>query len=245
MFIFIRLLLAHFIGDFPLQFDAIFKLKLKGLPGIIPHALIIFTCGIAMCWPYLDNPSVWFFLVFIAAAHLMQDSVKLNVRSVKLGFWAYVADQISHIALIAVVFLTGIKNLQPPADQSNVLIRLYSNDGMMIYLIILISATYNGHFLIRSFKDSFLTKNNECYLYEKWYGMAERAVIVTLFLTPLPLWSILLISLLLRPLTYAVMKRTLALHECFIAGPDMISSWLVGMISGVILYLLQARYPVY
>ena len=35
MFLFIRLLLAHFLGDFPFQFDKIYKLKLTGFKGKI------------------------------------------------------------------------------------------------------------------------------------------------------------------------------------------------------------------
>ena len=245
MFLFIRLLLAHFIGDFPLQLDAIYKLKFKGLPGIVPHALIIGGCGIAMCWPYLHLPIIWFFLIFMAATHLIQDSIKLNFIEAKYSFWSYLLDQASHVGLIAIMFLTNLRKFQPPHDQSNLFVRIYSNNGLVIFLIVLISATYNGHFLIRCFKDTFVVKTTQCYVYEKWFGMCERALIVSLFLTRMPFWVIIPLSLAVRPLTYVFMKRALTLHKCFMSVPDMVLSWIIGLLSGSILYLLQTRYPIY
>jgi hypothetical protein len=244
MFMFIRLLLAHFLGDFPFQFDAIYKMKSNGLQGIVPHALIIGVCGIALSWPYLYIPMVWFFLIFMTATHLVQDKIKLNFSSAKYSFWSYLLDQMSHVGLIAVVFLTHIKDLKPPV-QSNLFIRLYANNGLLLYIIALIAATYNGHFLIRCFKDTFLVKTAQCYVYEKWFGMCERALIVTFFCIRMPLWAILPLSLVLRPLTFVFMKKSLKLHPCFMSVPDMILSWSIGLLSGSTLYLLQTRYPVY
>lgn len=245
MFLYIRLLLAHFIGDFPLQFDFIYKLKLKGIHGVIPHVLIISCCSIILSWPYLHLPFMWLFLAFLAVTHLVQDSIKLVFSNPRHVFWSYVVDQASHIGLISLMLLTGLKDLPAPQDGSNIFVRLYYNNGLIIYLIVLIAATYNGHYLIRAFKDTFMARSTQCYVYEKWFGMFERAVIVSLFLVPLPLWVIIPLCLALRPLTYVLMKRALALHTCFMSLPDMILSWITGLAGGIILYLLQARYPVY
>ena len=245
MFLFIRLLLAHFIGDFPLQFDPIYKLKFKGLQGIVPHALIIGICGIAMCWPYLHLPVIWCFLIFMATTHLVQDSIKLNFNNVKYSFWSYLLDQLSHAGLIAMMFFTNLKNLPPPQNQSNLFVRIYSNNGLLIYFITLIAATYNGHYLIRCFKSTFMENITPCYTYEKWFGMCERAMIVSFFLIRMPLWVILPLSLALRPLTYLFMRKILTLQKCFMSVPDMVLSWIIGLLSGSILYLLQTHYPVY
>lgn len=245
MFLFIRLLLAHFLGDFPFQFNIIYKLKFKGLRGIIPHALIICCCAILLSWPYLSLPKLWFFLIFITATHLLQDAIKLNFNSPKNSFWTYLFDQFSHMGLIAFMFFTELKNLKPPSDQSNFFIWLYCDNETVIYLIALIAATYNGHFLIRCFKDTFIKNANPCDLYEKWFGMFERTIIVTLFFFRLPLWAIVPASLAIRPLTYVLLKKRLSLHRCFVAVPDMVLSWIIGLLCGSFLYLLQTRHPVY
>jgi hypothetical protein len=246
MFLFIRLLLAHFLGDFPFQFNAVYKLKLTGLWGIIPHALIIGGCAVAMSWPFLNLPAVWFFIIFMTATHLIQDAIKLNFNSPKNSFWTYLLDQFSHVGLIAIMFFTDLKNLQPPhADGSNFFVWFYSSNEIVVYLIVLIAATYNGHFLIRCFKDTFIKNANPCDLYEKWFGMFERTMIVTFFFIRMPLWAIIPASLALRPLTYIILKKQLALHKCFVGVADMVLSWIVALLCGSILYLLQTRYPVY
>lgn len=245
MFLFIRLVLAHLLGDFPFQFDAVYRLKHTGLRGVLPHAFIIFACAILLSWPYLLSPSVWFLLAFITATHLFQDSFKLNFDSIKFRFWAYLIDQICHIAVIAVLFITDLKNLQPPADQSNILVRIYCDNGLMLYFIALIAATYNGHFLIRCFKDTFVKNANPCDVYEKWFGMSERMAIVSMFFMRLPLWIVLPASLALRPVTYILMRKRLSLHKCFVAVPDMVLSWIIALLCGYVLHLFQTRYPVY
>jgi hypothetical protein len=245
MFLFIRIILAHLLGDFPFQFNSVYKMKLTGLRGIIPHALIIGGCAVAMSWPYLNLPTVWLFIIFMTATHLIQDAIKLNFNSPKNSFWTYILDQLSHVGLISILFFTDLKNLKPPADQSNFYVWMYSRNEFMVYLIALIAATYNGHFLIRCFKDTFIKNANPCDLYEKWFGMFERTLIVTLFFIRMPLWAIIPASLALRPLTYILLKKQLTLHKCFVAATDMVLSWIVAFSCGSILYLLQTRYPVY
>jgi len=124
-------------------------------------------------------------------------------------------------------------------------LRVYVSSRLVIYLIILFAPTYNGHFRIRCYKDSLVKNATPCDAYEKWFGMFERLAIVSLFLTPLPLWLVILLSLALRPLTYVSLKGRLSLHRCFVAVPDMVLSWIIGLSCGITLSLLQSRYPVY
>ncbi|MCX5702916.1 MAG: DUF3307 domain-containing protein [Candidatus Omnitrophica bacterium] len=53
MFLFLRLVLGHFIGDFILQTNKIYELKHRSLRGGLPHALFITASYIAVSWPYL------------------------------------------------------------------------------------------------------------------------------------------------------------------------------------------------
>jgi hypothetical protein len=244
MFLFLRLLLAHFIGDFPLQFDSIFKMKQKGWTGCIPHVLIIVACCIALSWPYLGNPLMWAFIAFIGVTHLIQDSMKLKYSTPKHSFWTYLMDQGFHVAAMAFIFLTDLKNLQPP-NETNFFIRLYCNDMLVVYLIALIFATYNGFFLIRTFKLSFLNKADRSNSFEKWYGMAERALIVSFFLITGPLFCLLPVILLLRPLIFLLLIRQLRLHKDFISLRDVTLSWTIAILGGLGLSLFQACYFIY
>ncbi len=235
MFLFIRLLLAHFLGDFPFQFDKIYKLKLTGLKGIIPHVAIIFACSAALSWPYLHLPLVWLFILFISITHLIQDSAKLNYGAVKHSFWAYILDQLTHAGIISLIFLTDLKNLQPPVDQANILVRIYSNNTLMVYCIGILFATYNGFFMIRCFHDTFIGKAQYS-SFEKWYGMLERCLIVFLFILKWPFLLLLAILPLLRPMIFVLGKKHLHLQDNFVSFTEIILSWSIALLTGFILY---------
>jgi hypothetical protein len=175
MFILLRLLLAHFIADFPLQFNKIYELKNKSLVGGIPHALIVAICFIACSWPYLGIPGIWVFIYFFSFLHLFQDSTKIKLGSRKYSIWLYLLDQLFHIVTISTILVTKLKYLTPPQENGNLFITLYNNNLFVVFLIVFIAATYNGAFLIRNFKLSFLDRNCS-YAYsgfEKWFGMLE------------------------------------------------------------------------
>lgn len=243
MFLFLRLLLAHFIGDFPFQFNFIYRLKLKGLFGIIPHAAIIFGWYVILCWPFLHLPKLWVFLLALGCVHLLQDNVKLKFGTHQCTFWPYVIDQLFHVATIAMLFLTDLRHLVPPENSNNALMHLYRDDKLLIYIIALIIATYNGYFLIRCFKDSYLQRAhyNE---FEKWFGKIERAGIVTAFYLSGPWLLALSAVFLMRPFAYRVFRRRFALPRSFASASDTALSWIAALLAVGILYLLQSCYAV-
>ena len=245
MFIFIRLLLAHCLGDFPFQSNHIFKLKQKGPKGVLLHAFIIVACCLALCWPYLFLPQVLVFIAFIGVTHFIQDYVKIKFSNPKSQFWLYILDQLSHAGVIALLFLTSLKDLQPPLDQANVLLRLYNNDQLIIYLIVLILATYNGFFLIESFKTSFWGGTRSFDRFEKSYGMLERAMIVSAFLARDHFLLLVPAVLLMRPLTFFLFKERFKFPENFISFKEICLGWGVGILGGLALFLLQPGHPIY
>ncbi len=241
MFIFIRLILAHFIGDFPLQFDSIYRLKHQGLKGTVPHALLVSLSYILFLWPYLNQPRIWMIILFLGITHLFQDTLKLNFSQLKYSFWTYVLDQCSHIGLVAAaVFLTGIHALPAPLEV-NRLVKIYNSDVIVMFLIAMIFATYNGFYLARSFKNSFLGGAGKYNIFEKWYGIVERAVIVFIFFYGGIYLLFIPVILLIRILLYwAVVHKSLkiGIDKEFISVPDMFINWTIAGVTGFALYLI-------
>ncbi|MFA5362629.1 MAG: DUF3307 domain-containing protein [Candidatus Omnitrophota bacterium] len=239
MFIFIRLLLGHFVGDFPLQFDRIYRLKHKGITGVIPHALLVSLSFVLLSWPYLNRPGIWIAIVLLGLTHLYQDSFKLGFSRLKYSFYTYLLDQISHVALISVfVFLTGIKNLTPPPENGNLFITLYNSDTFMIYLIAMIFATYNGFFLVRSFKNTFLGGAGKYNIFDKWYGIFERAIIVYIFFLGGFFFFLIPALCCLRPAVFHLFHEKFGLEKDFISIPDMLLNWAIAFITGFALHLI-------
>ncbi len=171
------------------------------------------------------------------ARHPFQDSFKLST-DLKYSFWTYLLDQVTHIALIAcIVFLSGIKNLPPPKESSNLLITIYNSDTVIIYLIAMIFATYNGYFLIRCFKASFLGDPGKYNIFEKWYGMLERLLIVTAFFYGRFLLFLIPFILLARPLVSLLDKGERFINKEFVSFQEMALNWIISVVTGVILSL--------
>jgi len=240
MFIFLRLLLAQFIGDFPLQFGSIYKLKCKGLKGVIPHVIIIAVMFILLSWPYLKLLDMWVFIAFVSMMHLFQDQAKMFFKkNQKETFWQYITDQFLHIAAIAVVFLTYFKDLKPPEGMMHPVAKIYNNDLIIVCLILLIVATYNGHYMIETFKNSFLKTRYSCTLFEKWYGMIERLVIVLVFLPKGVFLIIVPFILCLRvPIYRVASKYKFNLNKEFVSFLEISLSGAIALAVGITLYLM-------
>ena len=137
MFLFLRLILAHFLADFPLQPDLIYKVKLRSFWGQTLHAVIFIICSIVLCWPFLRIKSLWILIVFLGTVHLLIDCLKIkyfNTKKYKVG--TFLADQTLHVATISVIFLTNLKGLSFSPQIPSLIGRLYANDGLITFLII-------------------------------------------------------------------------------------------------------------
>ena len=238
MFLFLRLVLGHLIGDFILQTNKIYELKHHGLRGGLPHALFIAASYIAVSWPYLALPQVWLFILFLGLTHLLQDSLKVGFAGfAKYSFWLYLTDQFSHIALISTVFLTDLRNLPPPVP-INRLVFLYNHNSAILYLIALIAATYNGFYLIRSFKVTFYAHAAKYTRFEKWYEILERALIVTVFALPQQYFLFIPLAL-LRFVVFALVKNKDIVPVDFIKPREIFLSWIIAVTVGIIFLLLE------
>jgi len=143
MFLFLRIILAHFLADFPFQPNIIYKLKLKGFRGQFLHAAIFAACSIALCWPFLEIKAVWILILLLGISHLVIDCLKVgyfNAEKHRVG--AFLADQVSHIAAIGVIFLTGLKKLSFSSETSFMAGRLYANNVLILLLIICLIASF-------------------------------------------------------------------------------------------------------
>jgi len=139
--LFIRLLLAHFIADFPLQTKEVFHIKSNTEWGVLLHTTIVLVFSTLLSFQYLENPRVIMIVLIVFITHTIIDKVKLdylkknNNNDIKI----FILDQFLHISII--FFLTFNFNqeylLVSPFKNAflDYLIEIYNNDILMIYLI--------------------------------------------------------------------------------------------------------------
>jgi len=178
MFLFLRLLLAHFFGDFVLQFDEVYEVKKKGLGGALIHYFIIFFSFILFSVPYLNHPGLWAVIVFASVGHGVQDEIKLRLVTVPAWqFVNFILDQLIHICFIFPVFLLPFADAIPTPPSP--LMTIYNNDFLVILAIVYIVSVFMGTYIWESFQGSYLSDSPETGSFEIKYGMFERFVYTT------------------------------------------------------------------
>ena len=110
MDLFWLLVLAHLVGDFPLQTDTIFYYKNKYKWGILLHVTICAVMNIVFTVPFLNYPSFWLVLFILFISHIIYDSGKIWMTRVVLedNISLFLFDQFLHfitIWLVTILFL--------------------------------------------------------------------------------------------------------------------------------------------
>ncbi len=104
------LLLAHIIGDFPLQTDAIYRLKQKTYWGVVLHVIVCTIINIIILFQFLNSVAIWGVIGFLAIFHFTLDRTKilLAVFKAKDGLRYFFIDQLFHLIslYISAVWLT-------------------------------------------------------------------------------------------------------------------------------------------
>lgn len=181
MFLFLRLILAHFIGDFLFQPDKVYNAKKNQFLGVIFHSAVTFFALLIFTFPYLRYPGCWLVIIIATLTHIVQDEIKIrHIPSRKWHFPAFIIDQILHVCFLSPIFLFKFAHVTPLAESQ--FIKIYNNDALVIFGIGYIASTFMGAYLWENFVFSFLGQPysvNQSFLK---YGMSERFVITSSFL---------------------------------------------------------------
>ncbi len=192
MFLFLKLYLAHLIADFILQFDELYRLKVKSRWGHIAHVLIHFAVSALLVFPYLKLASVWCFLAFITLIHYLQDTIKYEIqRAPQKMFTAFVIDQIVHAVILSGVVLLPMSRVVLGFPENPTLNSLYTDPFWTLAAIAWTLSTFGGSYLLYTFRQSYSHNPRPRHgitTPEMTLSLIERTVITFVFLFPSPTW---------------------------------------------------------
>lgn len=130
MELFLRLLLAHLIGDFFIQSDKGVKSKehkkVKS-PYLYYHCLL----HIGLAWLMAWDIQFWPYAVFIGLTHYLIDLAKLYFQQKKWQVEALIVDQIFHVSIIAAAVIMAESVEIPSLD------KLFDAEKLVLYLSLL------------------------------------------------------------------------------------------------------------
>ena len=107
----IAMLLAHLMGDYILQWEALAIWKGRSIKGAVCHGSIVLA--VTLLFAVVINPAWWPWALSIGVAHIVIDAswVRLNRRFAARGMYGLVrllTDQTLHLAVIAAaIMLSG------------------------------------------------------------------------------------------------------------------------------------------
>ncbi len=186
MFILLKLFLAHLIADFVLQFEELFRLKLKSLWGHLWHALCHALVSLILLWPYLKDPSLWVFVFATSLIHLVQDVLKYRwMENKKYFFPLFVGDQILHFLVLSAVLLFPISQKVAGFPGHPGLNALYLHDEWTLCAIAFLTTAFAGNYLFHAFRTSYVPhsrKDHYITSLEIAHAIFERTLITGLFL---------------------------------------------------------------
>lgn len=196
MFLFLRLYLAHLLGDFVLQFDELYKLKVKSRLGHVLHVLIHLGCSVLLTWPYRREPILWGFLVALIAIHFIQDCIKYDrMKNRSKAFIYFVVDQFFHLLFVAAILLFPISQLTLTFPEGSFLNTYYANDRWILMTILFILVTFGGSYLFYNYRINYLDHTRPDHGItspEMIHAIFERTIIASIFLLAEPgvIWAL-------------------------------------------------------
>lgn len=166
--------LIHFLADYTFQPSKLVQYKIEHFLGIVIHSTVHLITLLFVLSPFLPNKRVFTAIGVIYVTHILIDQTKVSLSKVypKYVRFFYFLDQIVHLIIVtACSFYVG---LLTPQYLGGTVLKLYSNQSFILYLLILVLVTYffdvTRYFVRRNFKKPFK---------RDWWGMGINALILT------------------------------------------------------------------
>ncbi len=188
MFLFLKLVLAHLIADFILQFEELYQLKVRSFLGQLAHVLIHGLVSLAILFPYLNEPVIWAFVAGIVLVHLAQDLTKYSFtkKNPANTFFYFMADQACHILVLSAIFLLPVSHEVRGFPGLPLLDTLYRTNAWTLYAIFFILLTFAGSYILNAFSKSFLPGESPLLMIrsqEMVHAFLERSLVAWFLLT--------------------------------------------------------------
>lgn len=176
------MLLAHLLGDYVFQTDALARWKNRSMWGLLVHGAVV-TFSLWICsLPFA--PGWWPYALGIGALHTLIDIARVKIGPVEptATLLLFVTDQAAHALTIA-VGLAWSGWLSPRPAETTFGLWLQSGHLLLFiagYVLLTMPAWVSVHFLVRGMgaKSTSLPGRPG----EKYVGMIERGLIATFVL---------------------------------------------------------------
>ncbi len=179
------MIVAHVLGDYQLQFNALARWKARSLWGVVAHGGIVTAAHVGTAM--LIDLSWWPYALLIGITHTLIDVVRarlLHPRSARAALLWYLADQLLHLGIIAaVVIYSGTMSVGPYRIAGLLPISWEILLVLLAYLVLMQPAWVLLRFIVRGFWGTVVPDLGTG---EKYEPMLERVLIASFVFLGLP-----------------------------------------------------------
>jgi len=242
MLLFLKLYLAHLIGDFILQPTSIAKNN-RQISRLSLIFLIHLAPALALVNAYLTK-KVLFILFLLALLHAASDYIKARFN--RDDWFVFTADQAVH--LLFVILAAIVLSPDPLSNGRQILQRLVASEKLYLYLSIYIAVTIGGGYFVQKITQYFMRQIDQELVSEKpglpnagkYIGWLERSLVLTFVVAGYPdgVGLLLAAKALAR---YPEIKSDVKGHfaEYFLIGT--LTSVSIALLAGFVLLKLKSR----
>ena len=101
----IAMFLAHLVGDYVLQWDALAQWKSRELRGVVAHSIVLFAVTALFAAPIA--PDWWWGILLISVSHFLVDAVQFFFRPPIAPLLRFFIDQLLHFLFIITALVAG------------------------------------------------------------------------------------------------------------------------------------------
>ncbi len=101
----IAMFLAHLVGDYVLQWDALAQWKSRELRGVVAHSIVLFAVTALFAAPIA--PDWWWGILLISVSHFLVDAVQFFFRPPIAPLLRFFIDQLLHFLFIIAALVAG------------------------------------------------------------------------------------------------------------------------------------------
>lgn len=225
--------LAHLVGDYVLQWDALAQWKSRELKGVIVHSAVLFVVTALFALPIA--PGWWQGVVFIGVSHFAVDAAQFFFRPTLSPLLRFFIDQLLHLFFILLALVWGGyltwghmgAEILAGARQAPLLTALLGYAFITMPAWVLLKFVVYG--LIKGTPPDFPAGPN------KFVGITERVLITTLVL----FGQVLLVPLVALPRLVKEWPRVIRGGGDAVYVTELISSMVLAVAVGLALSMLR------
>jgi hypothetical protein len=170
------MILAHLVGDYLLQNDALARWKARELRGVLVHGSIVLL--VTLLFALLFDAAWWPWALGIGLAHIAIDAIKLRLGSSFSALGMFLLDQAAHASTIVVALVLSGKLAPLPAQA---LLAGLRDERLLVLVIGYVFATLPAWVLIEFLAAACLRVAPE-FGGDKYLSSVERGLIATFVL---------------------------------------------------------------